>query len=682
MSFPSPEAMSITVVSTPIQDALSLSDVLQALGSFLTTSELYSCVLVCHQWNYNFTPWLWRTIDDSMNLWGEVLGQIEDPRRRVGNRLSYETIDSSTRPEGAGNDERWLRNVLTKHGKDIRHLHLNWVSLLSNASRAGTVTRLRSLAVHSVRTFPPFEEVDILMNLPTLAPMQYEDILTQDQQKTVFSTCMLSPAFDKVLQPVPAAKLVPFLCCLMASQRLCLLIMDNPDLETVELSRRTGIVTQVFSQDYVVSLLGSLPRLKRFRNHCLQYNLQSMLEQLPTLQHYETSQHLFRQSDYTIDNFGLTRSFPALRSLNLAEGARVRVASVLKLLEFLPGLEQLTLGSLQEGSRFSSDPQGPIREKKRSHLQGFHITHPGHTDTKELDEAIAGLVIPCMPFLTMITLRELMPETAAVLAEQCKQLESLKVPDIDRSLLPSPIGASNNFLALLLHGCPRLRHLYATRYTIHVDKLLERPIVCRGLETFCCRIVGLKRLTPEEQAIFDTSKTATPQEEDGEEKERAEQIQEKQQHSLDQHRHFYDTFAGLTQLTNLDLGFNHLVPCPNGFAPPRLLATPESYLIDGRVYFKGYDPTPDTLLLSLNSGLGRLQSLKKLKAIGFQGLDHRVGVDELKWMVKTWPKLEKITGVSDYEGIYKAFGKDCPRTRMLNWVVGSLWAGTFVCDSK
>ncbi|KAK3848653.1 MAG: hypothetical protein J3R72DRAFT_484866 [Linnemannia gamsii] len=385
------------------------------------------------------------------------------------------------------------------------------------------------------------------------------------------------------------------------------------------------------------------------------------------------SRHVSRYSDETTDDVVLTESFPGLRSLGLLDREQVPAACVLNFLEFLPGLEQLTIGALLPMSRESFDLEKSTRCKKYHRLQGFHITHPTHTVTKELDETIAEFILPCTPFLTAITLRVLMPYTAAALAEQCKQLESLRV--LDSAYSPSPTSSDvranappHNFPALLLHGCPRLKNFFATRHTIHVDKLLERPIVCRGLETFRCQIVGLERLTPEEQTIFDTSKTATPQEEEGEEgKERAEQIQEKHQRSPDQHRQAYDTFASLTQLTTIDFGFEYIEPqrINSVETPPLSLSSgAETCEADGRVYVKGYGPTPNSLLLTLASGLDRLRSLRRLKEFGFRGVDHRVGEGELKWMVEAWPRLERVTGVIDFTEI-ETFGIDCPKTRML-----------------
>ncbi|KAF9130465.1 hypothetical protein BGW39_003053 [Mortierella sp. 14UC] len=688
--------MSTTATPPATQVASSLPEILQALGAFLSHPDLRSCVLVCHQWNEVFTPWLWRIVEDYTLAWPRIIDQISPSSylRRI-----VDTSNPATKK-----NERWLREIFTKHGSDIRDLHISSTPLLSNASAAGTCTRLRSLAVQSITPFRPFEEADALWELPVLKDLKPDDWCTEDQQRTIFSSHSLSPAFDDILMPLPAVMQDVFPRLFMSSQRLCLLIMENPDLETVELGWHAGVVAQFFSDDYVISLLASLPRLKRFNNHFMEYDLQSLLEKLPRLKHYERRLNANNYSDNTFDDVVLNRPFPRLRSLCLAGRGNVRAADVLNLLEFLPGLEQLTIASILPRLENSSDPEEFTRNKKHGRLQGLHITHPAHTVTRALDETLASLILPCAPFLTEITLRVLMPETAAVLAEQCKQLESLTV--LDSAYSPSSTSSDvrtnappDNFPVLLLHGCPRLKRFLVTRHTIHIDKLLEKPIVCHELEAFCCRIVGVERLTSEEQVIYDSwapaAKTTTQEAEaeaeanecehaivtiTQDDKEQAEQILVKHQRILDQHHQVYDTFAGLVQLTTLDFGFEYLMPQRiNSIVTPPLILSEgaETYEIDGRIYIKGYGPTPNTLILSLESGLGRLGSLRRLKEFGFRGVNHRVRKEELKWMVETWPRLEKVTGVSDFAGM-ETFGIDCPKTRTLTKFLQSLRPGILV----
>ncbi|KAF9904985.1 hypothetical protein EC991_002167 [Linnemannia zychae] len=684
-------ADAITPSSTLV--ASSLPDILQALGAFLQTSELRSCVLVCRQWNDVFTPWLWRTIEDRNFSWPKITDQISPSPLSIQDAGNLNTGDKK--------DETWLREIFTKHGRNIRTLGIGSAILLSNISAAGTCTRLKSLTVQSIAPFCPLKEADALWELPALKDLKPYDLVTDDRQQEVFASHMLSPVFKDVVKPLPTVKQDVFPRLFMGSQRLCLMLMNNPDLETVELGAYVNVVANFFSEDFVIGLLASLPKLKRLNNHSIRYDLQALLERLPGLQHYCRRQNARNYPYNTLDHVGLNKPFPGLRTLSLLGRGQIRAVSVLDLLLFLPNLEQLTVASFLPEPRHSSDMDWLFRNLKHPRLQGFHITYPDHHSTRGLDETIASL-LSCMPFLTTITLRSLMPEIAAALAEQCKYLESMTVLDSVYSPSPTSVGvrtnvAPDNFPVLLLQGCPKLKHFFATKHTIHVEKFLERPIVCHELETFCCRIVGVERLTPEEQAIYDSwvaSAKATTEEEEEEEEEAeaskseqkgataaekerelAEQILEKHHRILAQHHQVYDTFASrMPQLTILDFGFEYLVPELIDDDVTLLMALgdgAETYEIDGRVYLKGYGPIPDTLLLSLDSGVDRLGSLRELKEFGFEGVNHRIGKEELKWMVEAWPKLDHVTGVNDFVTI-ATLSIDCPKTKMLTEFLLSL----------
>ncbi|KAG0270737.1 hypothetical protein BGZ95_001591, partial [Linnemannia exigua] len=53
----------------------------------------------------------------------------------------------------------------------------------------------------------------------------------------------------------------------------------------------------------------------------------------------------------------------------------------------------------------------------------------------------------------------------------------------------------------------------------------------------------------------------------------------------------------------------------------------------------------DCLELSLESGLDELAGLKELEEIVVYRMAHRIGVEEVQWMVENWPKLKKISGL-------------------------------------
>ncbi|KAG0046002.1 hypothetical protein BGZ83_008802 [Gryganskiella cystojenkinii] len=57
------------------------------------------------------------------------------------------------------------------------------------------------------------------------------------------------------------------------------------------------------------------------------------------------------------------------------------------------------------------------------------------------------------------------------------------------------------------------------------------------------------------------------------------------------------------------------------------------------------DQQKNCLLMTLESGLGEMAELKALKILNLSGMDHRIGLPELEWMVEQWPDLREIPGL-------------------------------------
>ncbi|KAF9289236.1 hypothetical protein BGZ88_007839 [Linnemannia elongata] len=53
----------------------------------------------------------------------------------------------------------------------------------------------------------------------------------------------------------------------------------------------------------------------------------------------------------------------------------------------------------------------------------------------------------------------------------------------------------------------------------------------------------------------------------------------------------------------------------------------------------------DCLELSLDSGLNRMEDLKELRVLSVMRMKHKIRLEEVKWMVAHWPKLEAIPGL-------------------------------------
>lgn len=53
----------------------------------------------------------------------------------------------------------------------------------------------------------------------------------------------------------------------------------------------------------------------------------------------------------------------------------------------------------------------------------------------------------------------------------------------------------------------------------------------------------------------------------------------------------------------------------------------------------------DCLELSLDSGLSRMEDLKELRVLSVMRMKHKIRLEEVKWMIAHWPKLEAIPGL-------------------------------------
>ncbi|KAK3822092.1 MAG: hypothetical protein JOS17DRAFT_777572 [Linnemannia elongata] len=648
---------------SPTELALSLPEVLGALGPHIRPSDIESCVLVSRLWSKVFTPWLWYTIDDETPKWNKILMDVSfycPPR------------DNDTVVQKK--DEKWLRALLKKHGGNIRHLSMTWIALLMNASAEGsTITRLRSLSATRFSMYYRFEEEAALFDLPLLAGMDEYDRPTVEQQQEVISSYIISPAFQDALEPAPRQRLNKFIRGVVASQRFWLLVLQNPDLESLCLGHHLRLNGEAFKREAMIKIMQSLPKLTCLINDIIQRPLQKILGELPGLQHYT---YCSPSNDLELD-----QPFPRLLSFEIQGLGFLQLASLHNLLEFLPSLEQLTINKLQPAPRYLSGlqreestagKQESLNNKPHSRLRGFHIVKYDQEITAPLDETIAGLVLPAMPFLAEITLRVLMPATVAALTEHCSHLETVKiVDDIYSSNIEMTLP--DNMPLVLLHFCPTLKHLHTARHSVDARLLLKKPIVCHGLETFCCQVVGVDRLTIEEQVLYDawtsigqveqTAMINTTMDTTEEEKHR---VVEKYKTSQDLHHQIYATFSELTHLRRLDFGYDlHANSRHRNHWPPLdMVDVPETFLIAGRVYHSQYLPNFHTLELSLDSGLDRLGALTRLKEFGFRGIDHRVGTEELNWMKNAWPRLERVLGVEDDLHL-KHFGLGCKQSRKL-----------------
>lgn len=343
-----------------------------------------------------------------------------------------------------------------------------------------------------------------------------------------------------------------------------------------------------------------------------------------------------------------------IRSLELTNYIEGR--TFLVLLNRLRSLDHIAIAGLFDvGRTFHQDVEAllvntPLR------LKEFHLRRQ---DPRDIDHELATWIFPQMPHLTEYGARMLCPKTAQSLATHASQLQvfrqTLDGNSIHIYYKPCPLL---NVANILFQSCTKLRVFDGIHHKIEADKMFERPWVCRELEVLRCQIVGLTRLTSHEEALLEILAKLeqkpqpfrpTPSMAIGE----SEAVLERQQkyrdrlkttqaNQQDQHHRVYDHLAGLRMLQTLDLGYEYR------HVPPAQENNPRVKMVEGQAYI-WYDGEPiiNTLELTLASGFDRLATLTRLEVFGFEGVDHRIGRQELEWIATSWPRLKEMRGLHE-----------------------------------
>ena len=192
---------------------------------------------------------------------------------------------------------------------------------------------------------------------------------------------------------------------------------------------------------------------------------------------------------------------------------------------------------------------------------------------------------------------------------------------------------------MLLRGFANLRVVDAFQYRIEASELVRYPWAATKLEVFRMQIVGVSRLKKDQEDVLVQVMMAKAGGERLYEHEDA-MLQDYQQ-SLEQQRQVLERLASLTRLRILDIGCEYRrawVRLANASVAPM-------ELFEGKTYRAYGEPIPNTLALTLKSGLAQLARLKELEVFGFGGVDHLIGEGELKWMAESWPKLRVMRGL-------------------------------------
>ncbi|KAG0311139.1 hypothetical protein BGZ97_012056 [Linnemannia gamsii] len=575
---------------------LFMSEATDIFGSYLTPPDILSCILVCRAWYALFIPHLYDTLDDSLYAWPELL----DPSHKQGTTTARAITLTKTRK-----DLEWILQIFTKYGHLVRRLCTKRY-LFSDAA-AQTCTRLTSLKLRKAYLGYPFEEKD---NPIPWHPAELSTAL-QRPPSTV----------DRVW---------------IGAQWLWHLIQRNK--ETLQELELCDFLSTPYN-DNLLDTLESCRRLTKLTNNWISVPFQDLLKRMSHLRHYTYSNPTYHSSAALL----LTSPMPQLVTLRIFYG--ITKAVFFSLLSNLPNLEELTTGCRYEDYiRGDGDdvPRSAIKFAP-SRLQRLHFTRwsPPHQNE---DHRMLNEILPWVPDLIEIGISHLDCKTAIVIVSNCLQLQSFRHNPYTVSIRRYHGSAGvDNGPGIVLCNSVHLTEFDGVRYEIEARSLVLNPWICEGLVVLRLQIVGVTRLTEEEemdykQGLLFQRLNRILSEAETKALEKYEEVQ-------NQHYKIYSQLSKLVHLKVLELGMEYrdiAVRYRFGFAT----------IQRGAQWYQDYgDPFPDTLELSLSSGLEQLSTLTKLEVFGFESVDHRIDEEELIWMAEKWPRLRVMRGLHEVDDL-------------------------------
>ncbi|KAF9200959.1 hypothetical protein BGZ59_002978, partial [Podila verticillata] len=290
------------------------------------------------------------------------------------------------------------------------------------------------------------------------------------------------------------------------------------------------------------------------------------------------------------------------------------------ILQNCPELKKLTV-------RFMSDACiGILAATLRSHLRKLTTIEQDGFWVQNTDSAMAEMLSTCHAGWKYIRIPVLGVHSVDALIKHCPTLEALEVRETP--------GWSSSHMHQILSSCPKI-HTFATivdgeSRAAHETHFLAKDFIDfdqtsnslaawkseSSLKVFRAKVMGIPRpgVVPHDHYEPPPEKVLR-------------EAYPGQSQEL-QHR-VYERLARFSHLEKLQLGHDSRD------------VGDEFLYIDGDV-----DYQYECLEMSLKSGLWILEGLDQLRVLNVMRMETRIGVEEVKWMVKHWPKLQAIHGLN------------------------------------
>ncbi|KAG0225683.1 hypothetical protein B0O80DRAFT_434473 [Mortierella sp. GBAus27b] len=636
--------------------AFDIQELFDLIASYLSPPDLLACIRVNHHWNSYFVPRLWHTIDDSLQSWPAILVDCHATLKQSlrGNYYPKATVNWQG---------DWLKSTFAKYGHLIRKLKISWPLLVDVISNSEACTNLQELKIDIQKRSPgnAFWSSECreryAAGLPTILTtstfldnivtpsMQFFDITKGDRPQAGFSD-IIHPFFDGAFR-VPDSDgfrvdVDGLRYGLIFTQVYWSLVLANTGLQRLYLLEGTRNQWSTRTPDFIFKVISGMWELREVEmpDSLHLSHIPRLSEVAPTVDTVTVPNNRAQLGKY------LSEPIYSIKSLRIVSHSSnhnmlmaPRIRDVFDILSLCPNLEHLALHNI------GADYVPPKELESASSDQGSNLKKLHVLETDNLEPLLHHI-----PNLKELVVGYLFNETFRAVATCCRDLEVL-----EWRRDPAYINASSSepeeedALHQLLASCSNLRVFNGIERVIMAKNCIQEPWACMGIEKLRCRIVGVTRLTYEEQTIYDrllSTNVIHHQEElttavlSGlTEEERG--VVLKSYNSREQQRWVYKRLASLERLKHLDIGFEDRDPTT------RTVRQMYTSGVDGRDYIRYEPPRSDTLELSLESGLGLLGTLKDLEMFGFERVDHRIQEKELEWMASSWPKLKLIYGLAE-----------------------------------
>ncbi|KAI8363742.1 hypothetical protein B0O80DRAFT_421431 [Mortierella sp. GBAus27b] len=554
--------------------ALSIPEVLGLLSPYLSPDDLYVCVQVNSEWNRFFIPKLWHTINDWYPSWRKVL-----------------TADHE--------DENRLQEVFAKYGHHIRRLFIHKAILIDVAAASGACTNLQELDIDFQ---VPYGEGEYWMeghSGTSCKPLSLEE--------TPHHTELLKALQNQDLFEPPKDPFGEYICTSLAeeetdegwvfTQNYWTLVLTNPNLQRLRLVGKAGFQWSPLSYEFFYESLSRMKRLKELyaSESVLLADLWRLREVAPNVESVTVADdtQAFRQNELLISggNIVLPEHNSTIKTLRLDPSSWIlgpKLLDMLAILLLLPNLEDLFLASAYYIQEVWLPSPSSILEIPD---QGFKLlTLHAYNST-----SLAPL-LRYLPNLKELVASILSDEDFGTMAIHCRRLEFVEVRRSRESSNDAPrMRIQYDGIHRFLLSCPTLKVFDGVELCLKAEDIVREPWACREIESLRCRIVGVDRLTDDEQKVYDKVVEANPGLMDNTEEailglvDVEQAVVRKLKQSQEQQKQVYGALGKLAQLKLLYLRLAY--DCP------------ETYLSeDGEIKSMALD----TLEFSLDSGLDRL----------------------------------------------------------------------------